>query len=98
MDTTTRTFPEIGRYYSHNIIEPTEELLTLYFEHLKEQGYKFMLQPRLAVNFFYGAFAGMILTRNFLSGGDMPIIPDQAEIVSFVEFFIRGMLESPKLE
>jgi AcrR family transcriptional regulator len=98
VDTTSRTFPEIGRYYTHNIIEPTEELLTLYLEHLKEQGFRFMIEPKLAVKFFYGAFGGMILTRNFLSGVDMPIIPDKAEILSIVEFFMRGMLEPPKLE
>lgn len=96
---TARTFPDIGRKYFYDFIEPTEGMLTQYFTHLEDQGYVFLVNPKnLVARLFFATFADLSLVQNFYLGYETPFLPDQAEIRSAVELFVRGMLEPPKQE
>ncbi len=89
---TVRNFPEIGRHYLHNFIEPTEAMLENYFDHLVKQEVFRPIDTKIAARMFFGIFADFSLSRNFYSANETPIIPDEEDVIDMVDLFLGSLV------
>lgn len=88
---TSRSFPEIGRHYHQQFIQPTEKLLEKYFDYLVKKGLFRQVDTALMSRVFFGAFADLALTRNYYLEYVTPRVISREEASEVIDLFLSGM-------
>lgn len=91
---TSRDFPSIGRHYRNKLMQPTEQRMTQFFEHLNAQGHLAIANPEWASRIFFCIFADMALSWNWFSGNTNPIFPSKVEIMAAIDIYLSGIFSA----
>ena len=87
-----RRFPEVGVFYSKNLILPIENYLRQYLEDLIQQDVLPKFEVRLAVHAFFGIFLNFILAEEILFGKEVLAFPTEDRTARLVDMFLHGIL------